>query len=243
MIEVKNLRKLFGAFIAVDDLSFSVKPGEIFGLLGPNGAGKTTTLRMIATILKPDSGSITVNGYDALREPERVRAQLGVVAESNGLYDRLTALENIHYFGRLYNLPNEQITERLREIGPRLGLDEFAQKRAGQFSRGMKQKVAIAIALLHDPPVLIFDEPTVGLDVMTARQVRQFIKECRRPDKCVIFSTHIMSEVERLCDRIGIIHKGRLVALGTLSELCQRSGQQDLEEIFVELVEGEDRAL
>lgn len=243
MIEVHNLRKSFGSFVAVDDLSFSVKPGEIFGLLGPNGAGKTTTLRMISTILKPDAGSITVNGYDALREPERVRAQLGVVSESNGLYDRLTALENIRYFGRLYGLPDAQIAERLRELGPRLGLDEFAHKRAGQFSRGMKQKVAIAIALLHDPPVLIFDEPTVGLDVMTAREVRQFIKECRRPDKCVIFSTHIMSEVERLCDRIGIIHKGRLVALGTLSELRQRSGQHDLEEIFVELVEGEDRAL
>lgn len=243
MIEVQNLRKSFGAFVAVDGVSFSVKPGEIFGLLGPNGAGKTTTLRMISTILKPDAGSITVNGYDALREPERVRAQLGVVTESNGLYDRLTVWENIRYFGRLYNLPEEQITERLQELSPRLGLDEFAHKRAGQCSRGMKQKVAIAIALLHDPPVLIFDEPTVGLDVMTARQVRQFIKECRRPDKCVIFSTHIMSEVERLCDRIGIIHKGKLVALGTLSELRQRSGQQDLEEIFVELVEGEDRAL
>ncbi|MCS6937135.1 MAG: ATP-binding cassette domain-containing protein [Candidatus Bipolaricaulota bacterium] len=243
MIEVKDLRKSFGKFVAVDGLSFSVKPGEIFGLLGPNGAGKTTTLRMISTVLKPDAGLITVNGYDARREPERVRAQLGVVAESNGLYDRLTALENMRYFARLYGLSEEKITERVRELAPRLGLDEFMHKRAGQFSRGMKQKVSIAIALLHDPPVLIFDEPTVGLDVMTARQVRQFIKECRRPDKCVIFSTHIMSEVERLCDRIGIIHKGRLVALGTLSELRQRSGQHDLEEIFVELVEGEDRAL
>ncbi|MCX8103944.1 MAG: ATP-binding cassette domain-containing protein [Candidatus Bipolaricaulota bacterium] len=243
MIEVKDLRKSFDKFVAVDGLSFSVKPGEIFGLLGPNGAGKTTTLRMISTVLKPDAGSITVNGYDALREPERVRAQLGVVAESNGLYDRLTALENIRFFARLYGLSEEKISERVRELAPRLGLDAFMHKRAGQFSRGMKQKVSIAIALIHDPPVLIFDEPTVGLDVMTARQVRQFIKECRRPDKCVIFSTHIMSEVERLCDRIAIIHKGRLAAVGTLSELRQRSGQEDLEEIFVELVEGEDRAL
>jgi sodium transport system ATP-binding protein len=243
MIEVKNLRKSFGKFLAVDGLSFEVRPGEIFGLLGPNGAGKTTTLRMIATVLKPDAGSITVNGHDVLREPEHVRRQLGVVAESNGLYDRLTALENIRYFGRLYDLSEEKITERLRELSPRLGLAEFIHKRAGQLSRGMKQKVAIAMALLHDPPVLIFDEPTVGLDVMTARQVRQFIQECRRPDKCVIFSTHIMSEVERLCDRVAIIHKGKLVAIGTLSELQQRSGQKDLEEIFVELVEGEDRAL
>lgn len=243
MIEVRDLRKSFGKFVAVDGLSFSVKPGEIFGLLGPNGAGKTTTLRMISTILKPDAGSITVNGSDVLQEPERVRAQLGVVAESTGLYDRLTALENIRYFARLRGLSEEQITERVQQLASRLGLDEFMHKRAGQLSRGMKQKVSIAIALIHDPPVLIFDEPTVGLDVMTARQVRQFIKECRRPDKCVLFSTHIMSEVERLCDRVAIIHKGKLVALGTLSELRQRSGQEDLEEIFVELVEGEDRAL
>lgn len=241
MIEVRDLRKSFGKFVAVDGLSFSVKPGEIFGLLGPNGAGKTTTLRMISTILKPDAGSITVNGSDVLQEPERVRAQLGVVAESTGLYDRLT--ENIRYFARLRGLSEEQITERVQQLASRLGLDEFMHKRAGQLSRGMKQKVSIAIALIHDPPVLIFDEPTVGLDVMTARQVRQFIKECRRPDKCVLFSTHIMSEVERLCDRVAIIHKGKLVALGTLSELRQRSGQEDLEEIFVELVEGEDRAL
>ncbi len=243
MIEVRNLRKSFGKFVAVDDLSFEVRAGEIFGLLGPNGAGKTTTLRVISTILKPDAGSITVNGCDALREPERARAQLGVVAESNGLYDRLTALENVRYFARLYDLPEEKMAARLRELSPRLGLEEFAHKRAGQFSRGMKQKVAIAIALLHDPHVLIFDEPTAGLDVMTARQVRQFIKECRRPEKCVIFSTHIMREVEELCDRIAIIHKGKLAAMGTFSELQQQSGQKDLEEIFVELVEGENRAL
>ncbi len=243
MIEVKNLRKSFGKFVAVDGLSFEVRPGEIFGLLGPNGAGKTTTLRMIATVLKPDTGQITINGYDALREPERARAQLGVVAESNGLYDRLTALENIRYFGRLYDLSDEQIATRLHELSPKLGLDEFAQRRAGEFSRGMKQKVAIAIALLHDPPVLIFDEPTAGLDVMTARQVRQFIKECKRPDKAVIFSTHIMREVEELCDRIAIIHQGKLAALGTFAELQQKSGQEDLEEIFVHLVEGENRAL
>ncbi len=243
MIEVKNLRKSFGNFLAVDDLSFDVKAREIFGLLGPNGAGKTTTLRMLATILKPDAGSITVNGCDALHEPARARAQLGVVAESNGLYDRLTALENIRYFGRLYDLSEEKINERLRELSPKLGLDDFAAKRAGQLSRGMKQKVAVAIALLHDPPVLIFDEPTAGLDVMTARQVRQFIKDCKRPDRCVIFSTHIMREVEELCDRIAIVHKGKLAALGTFSELQQQSGQKDLEEIFVELVEGEDRAL
>lgn len=241
MIEVKSLRKSFGKFLAVDDLSFDVKAGEIFGLLGPNGAGKTTTLRMLATILKPDAGSIAVNGFDVRGEPDKVRAQLGVVSESSGTYDRLTALENIRYIAHLYDMSNLQIETRMRELLPKLGINEFANKRAAEFSRGMKQKVAIANALIHDPPVLIFDEPTAGLDVMTARQVRHFIKECKRPDKCIIFSTHIMSEAEELCDRIAIIHKGKLAAVGTHSELQKQSGQKKLEEIFVQLVESESR--
>jgi sodium transport system ATP-binding protein len=243
MIEVKNLKKSFGTFGAVNDISFDVKAGEIFGLLGPNGAGKTTTLRMLSTILKPDSGQIRVNGFDVVEEPGQARAQLGVVADSNGLYDRLSARENVRYFARLYDLSSDTIKVRMDEIFPKLGIDEFADKRAGQFSRGMKQKVSIASALLHDPPVLIFDEPTNGLDVMAARQVRKFIRDCKRPDKCIIFSTHIMREAEELCDRIAIIHQGRIAGIGTFGELQRQSGRHDLEEIFVTLVEGDDRAL
>ena len=157
MIEVKNLKKSFGNFKAVDDVSFDVKAGEIFGLLGPNGAGKTTTLRLLSTVLKPDAGQIRVNGFDVSQEPDKVRSQLGVVADSNGLYDRLSATENVRYFARLYDMPAEKIKSRMDELFPKLGIDEFANKRAGQFSRGMKQKVAIASALTHDPPILIFD--------------------------------------------------------------------------------------
>ena len=243
MIDVKNLKKSFGNFKAVDDVTFEVKAGEIFGLLGPNGAGKTTTLRMLSTILKPDSGQIRVNGFEVSQEPDKVRTQLGVVADSNALYDRLSATENVRYFARLYDMTEDKIKRRMDELFPKLGIDEFANKRAGQFSRGMKQKVSIASALMHDPPILIFDEPTNGLDVMAARQVRQFIKECRRPDKCIIFSTHIMREVEELCDRIAIIDKGKVTAIGTFRELQEQSGRRDLEDIFVQLVEGDSRAL
>ncbi len=243
MIEVRNLGKSFGTFKAVDNISFDVKAGEIFGLLGPNGAGKTTTLRMLCTILKPDAGYVKVNQIDTVQEADKARAQLGVVADSNGLYDRLTATENTRYFARLYDLPEERITHQLETIFPKLGIDEFADKRAGQFSRGMKQKVSIASALMHDPPILIFDEPTNGLDVMAARQVRQFIKDCKRPDKCIIFSTHIMREVEELCDRVAIIHKGKIAAIGTFAELQKQSGSKDFEDIFVKLIEEDDRAL
>jgi sodium transport system ATP-binding protein len=186
---------------------------------------------------------VKVNNIDIVQEPDRARAQLGVVADSNGLYDRLTASENTRYFARLYDLTEARIAERMSEIFPKLGIDEFADKRAGQFSRGMKQKVSIASALMHDPPILIFDEPTNGLDVMAARQVRQFIKECRRPNKCIIFSTHIMREVEELCDRVAIMHKGKIAAIGTFSELQKQSGSKDFEDIFVKLIEGDDRAL
>jgi len=238
VIRVTNLHKRFGDFVAVEDVSFEVRPGEIFGLLGPNGAGKTTTLRMIATLLKPTRGAITVAGFDALEEPEQVRRHLGVLSEHTGLYDRLTAEENVRYFARLRDLPDDEIEKRMAEIFPRLGIDEYAHKRAGTLSKGMKQKVALAIALLHDPPVLLFDEPTSGLDVMSARSVRAFLEGLRGTDKTVLLSTHLMPEAERLCDRIGIIHEGRVVALGTVDELKQLSGKQELEDVFVALVEG-----
>jgi sodium transport system ATP-binding protein len=237
LIHVSNLRKEFNGFTAVNGVSFEACPGEIFGLLGPNGAGKTTTLRMITTVLKPTAGEIRVNGYSVRHEPERVRAQLGVLAEATGLYDRLTAEENVRYFARLRDMPEQAIDSRVATMFPLLGIDEYAQKRAGALSRGMKQKVSLAIAMLHDPPVLIFDEPTSGLDVISARQVRDFIERYRRTDKTIIFSTHLMPEAERLCDRIAIINQGRVAAIGTFPELQRQSGEEALEEIFVKLVE------
>ncbi len=237
MIHVSNLKKEFNGFAAVNGVSFEARPGEIFGLLGPNGAGKTTTLRMITTVLKPTAGEITVNGCSVLREPERVRTQLGVLAETTGLYDRLTAEENVRYFARLRDMPEQAINFRIAEIFPLLGIDEYAHKRAGTLSKGMKQKVSLAIAILHDPPVLIFDEPTVGLDVMSARQVREFIERYRRTDKTVILSTHLMPEAEMLCDRIAIINQGKIAAIGTFEDLQEQSGEKALEEIFVRLVE------
>ncbi len=239
MICVSELRKRFDGFKAVDGISFEARPGEIFGLLGPNGAGKTTTLRMITTLLKPTSGEIIVNGFSVLKKPERVRGQLGVLAETTGLYDRLTAAENVRYFARLRDMPEDLIDRRIAEVFPPLGIDEFARKRAATLSKGMKQKVALAIALIHDPPVLLFDEPTSGLDVMSARQVRAFIEGYRGSNKTVLFSTHIMPEAERLCDRIAIVNRGQIVASGTFKELQSRSGEKGLEEIFVRLVEGE----
>jgi sodium transport system ATP-binding protein len=238
MIQVTALRKEFGDFVAVDGITFEVKSGEIFGLLGPNGAGKTTTLRMLTTIFKPTSGDITMNGISVTREPEKVRTQLGVLAEATGLYGRLTVEENVRYFARLRDMNEEQIKQRIAEIFPPLGIDEFAKKRAGDLSKGMKQKAALAIAIIHNPPVILFDEPTSGLDVMSARQVLEFIESYKKTDKTVILSTHLMHEAERLCDRIAIINKGKIAAIGTFAELQKQSGQKGLEEIFVTLVQG-----
>ncbi len=239
MIQVSNVWKEFDGFVAVDGISFEARPGEVFGLLGPNGAGKTTTLRMITTVLRPTRGEITVGGRDALSEPEEVRCLLGVLTENTGLYARLTAEENVRYFAHLRDMPKEKIESRIAEIFPLLGIDEYAGKRAGKLSKGMNQKVALAAAILHDPPVLIFDEPTSGLDVMSARQVRAFIERYRGTDKTVLLSTHLMPEAEALCDRIAIIHRGRIVAVGAFEELQRLSGEKSLEEIFVRLVEGE----
>jgi sodium transport system ATP-binding protein len=237
MIRVSNLTKTFNGFRAVDGVSFEARPGEIFGLLGPNGAGKTTTLRMITTVLKPTAGEISVNGFSVLKEPEEVRRQLGVLSENTGLYDRFTAEENVRYFARLRDVSEELIARKIEELFPLLGIDEYAHRRAGTLSKGMKQQVSLAIALLHDPPVLIFDEPTSGLDVMSTRQVREFIEKLRGTEKTILLSTHLMPEAERLCDRIAIIHQGKIIATGSFEELRSRSGEELLEEIFVKLVE------
>ena len=247
MIQARNLTKVFhhkkrGEIRAVDDVSFTCRPGQIYGLLGANGAGKTTTLRLLATLLRPTGGSATVAGFDAAKEPERVRANVGFLATSTALYGRLTARETITYFARLNGLSDEAIAGRVARLADELGLHEFLDRRVEKFSTGMKQKTSIARTLVHDPAVLIFDEPTIGLDVMTARNIVRFVRDCRTRGKTVIYSTHVMSEVEKLCDVVGIIHHGRLVAEGTPAELRQRFGEQDMEEIFIQAIGGEEAA-
>jgi sodium transport system ATP-binding protein len=238
MIQATQLSKVFrekkrGEIRAVDGVSFMCRPGEIYGLLGANGAGKTTTLRMLATILEPTAGTATVAGFDVVKQPQEVRAHVGFLSTATALYDRLTAAETVKYFGQLYGLDAATIARRTNEIFKSLDMDEFRDRRCGKLSTGMKQKVSIARTLVHDPPVMIFDEPTNGLDVMAARSITDFIRQCRDKGKTVIFSTHVMSEVEKLCDCIGIIHGGRMRAEGTLQDLRARYQKDSLEEIFV----------
>ncbi|MCX6940811.1 MAG: ATP-binding cassette domain-containing protein [Verrucomicrobia bacterium] len=245
MIEALHLTKTFrdkqrGEIRAADDISFRVSPGQIYGLLGANGAGKTTTLRLLATLLKPTGGSATVAGFDVARQPEKVRANVGFLAASTALYGRLTAREMIAYFGKLNGLADAEIRGRTKRIADELDMHEFLDRRCDKFSTGMKQKTSIARTLIHDPAVMIFDEPTLGLDVMTARAIVKFVRECRNRGKTVIYSTHVMSEVEKLCDTIGIIHGGKLMAEGTLTGLRATFGEQDMEEIFVKIVGAED---
>jgi len=240
MIEARLLTKVFrdkkrGEIRGADGVSFRVEPGRIYGLLGANGAGKTTTLRMLATLLKPTSGTAVVAGYDVVREPDRVRANVGFLAASTALYDRLTAREMISYFGRLNGLDEASLRARVRLLADELEMHDFLDRRCEKLSTGMKQKTSIARTLVHDPQVMIFDEPTVGLDVMTARSIVRFVRECRGRGKTVIYSTHVMSEAEKLCDVVGIIHEGALRAEGTIEELKARTGETDLEECFVKI--------
>ena len=241
MIQVQELSKSFhdskrGTRLAVDRVSFEVRAGEIFGLLGPNGAGKTTTLRLIATLLKPTGGTATLNGFDINREPGKVRGQIGFLSGDMGLYPRLTPREILDFYGQLDGMETGQRRKRIGQLLTTFEMQSFADVRTDKLSTGMKQKTSIARTLVHDPPVMIFDEPTLGLDIMTARTITTFIRECRDRGKTVIFSTHIMSEVEKLCDVIGIIHDGKLLTEGTLAQLRERCGEQDLEEIFVKVV-------
>lgn len=241
MIEVNNLTKVFwdrmrGQVKAVDCISFTCMSGQIFGLLGPNGAGKTTTLRILSTVLKPHSGTAVVAGCDVLRDPQKVREKIGFISGTTGIYEKLTPLEMVHYFGRLYGMDKERLEERVEEVFSLLEMKDFAYTLNGKLSSGMRQKVSIARAIIHDPPVLVFDEPTVSLDVLVARSVQDFIAMCRERDKCVILSTHIMSEAEKLCDRIAIMHQGKILAEGTGEELRKKTGQSDLEGTFFSLV-------
>jgi sodium transport system ATP-binding protein len=241
MIEVYDLTKAYsdlrrGSFIALDRVSFEARPGEIFGLLGPNGAGKTTLLRILSTVLRPTGGRATVAGCDVLTQPDLVRRQIGFVSTNTAVYDRMTAWEMVAYFGRLYGLPADLLRERMEDIFTRLAMNEIRDLLGAKMSTGMKQKVSIARALVHDPPVLIFDEATVGLDVLVARSLMKTTARLRDDGKCVVFSTHIMREAERLCDRLAIIYRGRLLASGPLEELRDTHNQHDLEELFFTLI-------
>lgn len=248
MIRVDDLVKEFpdlkrGPVAAVDHVSFEVRPGEIFGLLGPNGAGKTTCLRVLSTVLQPTSGQATVAGFDVATQPEEVRANIGFMSSNTGIYDRMTAWELVEYYGRLYGMEEVRLQHRLEEIFETLQMNEIRDMLGSKMSTGMKQKVSIARTIVHDPPVLIFDEPTSGLDVLVARAVLKTIELLKDQGKCIIFSTHIMREVEKLCDRLGVIHRGRILALGKLDELAEEYRQPDVEELFFDLILQHDESL
>lgn len=248
MIHVRQLTKDYadlrrGRFVALDGLTFDAFPGQIYGLLGPNGAGKTTALRILSTVLKPSSGSATINGADVATQPSQVRREIGFMSANTGVYDRMTAWEMVEHFGRLYGLPEEELHGRMERLFERLQMNEIRDRMGAKMSTGMKQKVSIARALVHDPPVLIFDEPTSGLDVLVGRALLKTVAELRDQGKCIVFSTHIMREAERLCDRIAIVHRGRLLAEGALDDLRERHHERDLEELFFRLISRHDEQL
>lgn len=238
-VSAEGLSKYFsdrrkGVVRAVDDLSFQARAGEVFGLLGVNGAGKTTTLRLLATLLRPTSGQATVNGFSLAGQPEQVRRSIGFLSTTTALYGRLTPREVAFYFGRLHGLERPQIEKRLEDLVRVLDIGAFLDRRCDKLSSGTRQKVSIVRALLHDPPVMILDEPTAGLDVLASRSVVWLIEESRRRGKCVIFSSHNMAEVEKLCDRVGVIHRGRLLECRAKQELL--AGGERMDEVFLRLV-------
>lgn len=241
MIQVSELTKTFhdrkkGDIPAVRGISFTCRPGQVFGLLGRNGAGKTTTLRMLATILVPTSGTATVAGFDILRKPGEVRRRIGYLSGDTKLYDRLTGRELLHYFGSLAGMTKGAMIERIRELTGPFGLADLLDVRVGRMSTGMKQRLSIARVVFHDPEVLICDEPTAGLDVIGARNVLGLIQELKGKGRTVIFSTHIMTEAERICDEIAIIDRGSLLAEGPLDSVRGRASSRSLEDVFVDVV-------
>lgn len=236
MLSVQGLTKSFKDFTAVKNVSFSAQAGEIFGLLGPNGAGKTTTIRVIATVLQPSSGTATVAGFDIVKQPEDVRRNIGLLTADIGLYDRFTARENLRYFGRLYGMGGEALENRINELVRILHMERFADRRAGKFSTGMKQKVAIGRSIIHDPKVIMFDEPTAGLDVLAAQTVIEFMQQARAMKKLVVLSTHDMFDAEKLCDRVAIMHRSQVVAEGSVKELLAQTKQSNLEAAFTSIV-------
>jgi sodium transport system ATP-binding protein len=233
VIHVEHLAKRFKKLQALADVSFDARDGQVFGLLGPNGAGKTTTLRILSTVLEPDGGTATVGGYDIRAQKTHVRANLGILIENAGLYQQLTARECLRYVGQLYGLGGPDLNRRIDGLAHDLGMEAFLERKTAGFSRGMVRKVVTAMALIHNPPNIIFDEPTAGLDVVSTRAVRDLIRRFRQEGRCVILSTHLMDEVERLCDYVAIIHRGVILATGSPAELA---GTDDLETAFVRIV-------
>ncbi|MCB2357162.1 ATP-binding cassette domain-containing protein [Clostridium estertheticum] len=239
MLEVKKLTKKFKSFTAVDGVSFVANGGEILGLIGENGAGKTTIMRMLATMLKVTEGEGQISGHDLVKEPESIRGEIGILFGGEvGLYDRLTARENIMYFAKLNGMSEGDAKKSIEELTRELEMNEFIDKRVGKFSRGMKQKVAIARSIVHKPSVMLFDEPSTGLDVSATRLIQDFIFKCKSEGKAIVFSSHSMTEIEKLCDRVVIIHKGKVVEHGTISALKVKYNNEDMEDVFVNLIGG-----
>lgn len=242
MIEVKNISKKFSQkndedFYAVNNFSFTAEAGQIVTLLGVNGAGKTTTLRMLSTVLNPSEGTAILNGFDIQQDPQKVRTSIGFLSGDTGLYSRLTGREIITYFGKLNDVSEDKIRTRIDEMAEVLDMKDFLDKKIDFLSTGMKQKISIARSIIHDPPIMIFDEPTSGLDILTARNIVDFIHKCKDDGKCVIFSTHIMREAERIADKIVMIHKGEKIAEGSWEQLQEQTGKRDLDDIFVHFVD------
>jgi len=235
MIEARGLAKHFGKVEAVRQVSFTAPDGAITGLLGPNGAGKTTTLRMISTLVAPSAGSALVDGNDGARDPLAVRARIGMLSDARGLYGRLTARENIEYYGALRGMEPARVRQAVDRLADMLDMGALLERRTDGFSQGERMKVAIARSLVHDPPNVMLDEPTNGLDVMTTRNLREVIKRLREAGKCVLFSSHIMQEVSALCDNIVIVAHGAVAASGRAPELLAASGCDNLEDAFVKL--------
>jgi len=248
MIHVRDLTKVYTdiqaeQFIALDGISFDAMSGQVLGLLGPNGAGKTTALRILSTVLKPTRGKVVINGFEITEAPEQVRHQIGFVSTNTAIYDRMTSWELVQYFGRLYGMEEEKLQFRMESIFERFQMNDIRNLLGSKMSTGMKQKVSIARAIVHDPPVLIFDEATSGLDILVAREVLNTIELLRDYGKCIVFSSHIMSEVRRLCDRVAILHRGTILANGTKEELAEKHDEQDLEELFYQLIAKSEQQL
>ena len=239
MLRVENLTKKFKKVTAVDNVSFEVNPGEIIGLLGENGAGKTTTLRMLATMLKPTSGNAMIDGYNIIDNPNKIRERIGILFGGDvALYDRLTGRENMIYFAKLNGMSDLEADQAVNKITSELEMSDYIDRPVGKYSRGMKQKVSLARSIIHQPDVMLFDEPSTGLDVLSSKLIHDFILKCKKDNKAIVFSSHNMYETEKLCDRIIIIHKGKIVASGTIEQLKKDYQKESLEDLFIECIGG-----
>lgn len=239
MLRVENLTKKFKKVTAVDNVSFEVNPGEIIGLLGENGAGKTTTLRMLATMLKPTSGNAMIDGYNIIDNPNKIRERIGILFGGDvALYDRLTGRENMIYFAKLNGMSDLEADQAVNKITSELEMSDYIDRPVGKYSRGMKQKVSLARSIIHQPDVMLFDEPSTGLDVLSSKLTHDFILKCKKDNKAIVFSSHNMYETEKLCDRIIIIHKGKIVASGTIEQLKKDYQKDSLEDLFIECIGG-----